>query len=95
MRLNARDISNAWSKVKSTVGHAWSSGKATLSLIGRYATVAGKLLDATSPLLNQQALGIGKQALNVYGAQRAKIESAKQLTEGVYANVRKAAPEIF
>ena len=95
MRFNARDFQHAWSKVKSTVGHAWSNGKATLSLIDRYATVAGRLLDATSPMLNQKALGLGKQALNAYGAQRAKVESAKQLTEGVYANVRKAAPEIF
>ena len=52
-------------------------------------------LDTTSHMLNQRALGLGRDALNAYGSQRAKKESVRQLTEGIYRSMKQAAPELI
>ena len=95
MRLSHRDIAHGWSKVKSHIGTAWTTGKHVLSTMDRYANVAHKVLSAASPLLTREIQDAGRAGLQAYGRGRGQVQDAVNKYEVVGRNLQRAAPDIF
>ena len=95
MKITHRDIAHGWSRVKATVGHAWSTGKHVLHTADRYMDIAHRVLSVASPMLSQGALEKSQNALGTIGQVRNQLERAKVRTEGTYGNLSRTVPELF
>ena len=95
MRLSQRDIAHGWSKVKTHIGRAWLTGKTVLGTIDRYAGLAGKIIDAASPVLSSEVQAVGRAGLQAYGRGRQQLQGEFNKYEGVARNLQRAAPELF